>query len=74
MISAVSLLLYDVWYPIVNVFVQVNPFIAPEVKEVSNVANWSTMCCIAVGAPSLQSLQVGNFLICQERLDLCHVL
>ncbi|KAK2516548.1 hypothetical protein Q9233_013673 [Columba guinea] len=59
---------------ILNVFVQVNPFIAPEVKEVSNVANWSTMCCIAVGAPSLQPLQVGDFLICQERLDLCHVL
>lgn len=74
MISAVSLLLHTLLYPVVNALVQVHPFIAPHVKELSGVANWLMMCCIAVGATSLQPLQGGNFLIYQERLDFCHAL
>lgn len=60
MISAVSLLLYTLWHPVVNALVQVHPFIAPHVKELSGVANWLTMCWISVGAMSLQLLLGGK--------------
>lgn len=75
MISAISLLLYTLWYPVVNALVQAHPFIAPHVKELSDVTNWLVMCCTAVGATSLQPVWGGgNFLIYQERLEFCHAL
>ena len=74
MISAVSLLLYTLWCPVVNALVQVHPFVAPHVKELSDVADWLMMCCIAVDAMSLQPLLGRNFLIYQEWLDFCHAL
>lgn len=60
MISAISLLLYTLWYPVVNALVQAHPFIAPHVKELSDVTNWLVMCCTAVGATSLQPVWGGG--------------
>lgn len=40
MISALSLRLCTLWYPVANALVPVHPFIALRVKELSDVADW----------------------------------